>query len=293
MRTLRLARHGRSSTTSAKVRRTIHGATTVLVVLASALVAANQAGADSGPVVTPSTSSMTVTAGIAFNVTWTVVAGASITYNHLNVYEPNGNELPSECSDSTLISGAASNGTYQATCTLPNGLANANYTTSIQVDDSLGNIVDSAGPMLTLTGSTVLLPPVVTSLSTLSLVKANGAVESATTTVSCAQSVCAIKGTLYEIVSAKVNSPSANGDEELANAKDHAMHARKLTTRKIVIGRGRATVKRGWKSVLRLVLNPNGVRQLRSASATRPVKGDQLVLRVRNGRTVTRSVIIR
>ena len=115
-----------------------------------------------GPVVTPSTSSMTVTAGIAFNVTWTVVVVASITYNHLNVYEPNGNELPSECSDSTLISGAASNGTYQATCTLPNGLANANYTTSIQVDDSLGNIVDSAGPMLTLTGSTEVPGPVVT-----------------------------------------------------------------------------------------------------------------------------------
>lgn len=242
---------------------------------------------------TPSTSSMTVTAGVAFNVTWTVVAGASITYNHLNIYELNGNGLPSECLDSTLTSGIASDGTYQAACTLPNGLANGNYTMLIQVDDSLGNVVDPVGPIVTLTGSTVLPPPVVTSSSTPSLVKLNGAVESVITTVSCAQSVCAITGTLYEIVSAKANSSSAFGDEKSVDGRDRAKHSRKLTTRRIVIGRGRATVKLGRKSVLRLVLNPNGIRQLRSASATRPVKGDQLVLRMRNGRTVTRSVTIR
>ena len=131
------------------------------------------AGAVAPPDVTTSLATPpTVTAGNPSTISWTVTSGASLTYNSVHLYEPGGNQLPqSDCTATMQVSGTPTDGNYTSDCTIPDGLANGTYTTAIQVDDSLGNIIDPAGPSITVTGSTVLAPPdVTTSLATPSTV---------------------------------------------------------------------------------------------------------------------------
>jgi hypothetical protein len=111
-------------------------------------------------VVSSSVSPTTVTAGSPTTVSWEVTSGASLTFNRVLLYEPGGNELPlADCADPTQVSGTATDGHFQEACTVPDGLANGVYTTNIQVDDSLGNVILSSGPSITVTGSVVVAPP--------------------------------------------------------------------------------------------------------------------------------------
>jgi hypothetical protein len=116
----------------------------------------------SSALATPST----VTAGSPSTISWTVTNGAPLTYNQVLLYEPGGNQLPiSYCNTSTLVSGTTTDGNYETDCTIPDGLANGIYATQIQVDDDLGNITVGQGPTITVTGSTVIPAPQVSSTS--------------------------------------------------------------------------------------------------------------------------------
>jgi hypothetical protein len=114
----------------------------------------------SSTLATPST----VTAGDPSTISWTVTNGAPLTYNQVLLYEPGGNQLPiSYCTSTTQVSGTSTNGNYQSACTIPDGLANGVYTTSVQVNDNLANVTVAQGPTITVTGSTVVSAPQVSS----------------------------------------------------------------------------------------------------------------------------------
>ena len=123
------------------------------------------AGAVSPPVVSSALATpSTVTASDPSTITWTVTNGAPLTFNTVLLYEPGGNQLPiSYCTATTQVSGTSSDGDYQSACTIPDGLADGVYTTNIQVNDSLGNITLAPGPAITVTGSTVVPAPQVSS----------------------------------------------------------------------------------------------------------------------------------
>jgi Big-like domain-containing protein len=137
-----------------------------ITITGSAVVPAPQV---SSAVATPST----VTAGDPSTITWTVTNGAPLTNNTVLLYEPGGNQLPiSYCTASALVSGTT---TYESACTIPDGLANGIYSTTIQVNDSLGNITVAPGPAITVTGSSVVPAPQVSSVfATPSTVAAGG-----------------------------------------------------------------------------------------------------------------------
>ncbi len=144
-----------------------------LVAVAPVFFAPSIAGAVAPPEVTTSLATpSTVTAGDPSTISWTVTNGAPLTYNSVHLYAPGGNQLPqSDCTATTQVSGTSTDGNYESGCTIPDGLANGVYTSVIQVDDNLGNIIDPAGPSITVTGSTVVAPPdVSTSLATPSTV---------------------------------------------------------------------------------------------------------------------------
>ena len=132
-----------------------HGPT--ITVTGSTVVPAPQI---SSTLATPST----VTAGSPSTISWTVINGAPLTYNQVLLYEPGGNQLPvSYCSATSQVSGTSTDGDYQSACTIPDGLANGDYTTSVQVNDNLANVTVASGPTITVTGSTVVPAPQVSS----------------------------------------------------------------------------------------------------------------------------------
>jgi hypothetical protein len=144
-----------------------------LLALAPVFFLQSTAGAVSPPAVSSALATpSTVTAGDPSTISWTVTNGAPLTYNTVHLYAPGGNQLPqSDCTSTTQVSGTSTDGDYESDCTIPDGLANGVYTTAIQVDDNLGNIINPSGPSITVTGSTVEAPPdVTTSLATPSTV---------------------------------------------------------------------------------------------------------------------------
>ena len=284
------------------------GSVVVMSILFS-VDAAEPAKAANGPppVVTPTVSSIDVTAAVPFVVSWNVTTGASaLTYNSVHLYVPDGNELPiSDCSSSSLVSGSTANGNYDATCTIPSGLQNGTYATQIQVDDSLGNVVFPAGPSLSVTGSTVVPAPVVTPTTVtpptvplptvarpsvtvtpqLQLTHSvNGQAVSTMAAVSCT-AACTINATLYELISVRATISS-----HLISTIDAAVN--KPRYRRVVIARTSASLKSGRRETIALRLNRRGSAQLDNASTKRPITNDQLVIIVDHSRSITKRVRI-
>lgn len=265
-----------------------------ILILCPALTIMASATADAAVVVSSATATpSTVTPGESVTISWSVATTSPVTQTNVVVYapEPDGNLLPSSvCSTATLESGTSTNGSYKATCSVPSTDPDGSYQTYIEVTDSAGDNDGPIGPAFTLTGSSPLsasstpsspvMPAV--AVSSLDLVVTPTTHQAATVAaiVACnSKSKCTVEATLYEL---------------LRTTSSAQAHVTRMSTHviRIEIARSRVAIGSNKKVRVPLLLNGTGRRQLQSASERRPVVGDQLVVSVAHGITVTRSVTI-
>jgi hypothetical protein len=191
-----------------------------------------------------------------------------------------------------MISGSSTDGVYQSSCTVNNGWANGTYSVGFYGSDQAGNFFQFGGPSFTIAGSSAASPPSLLSSSAaamptvtvpfaagLQVTPSGDQPASISTKVRCAKQACSIAATLYK------SQPSSSSH---LRGRD-----RGELTKRLVVATGGVTLGPGRTGRLVLKFTPIGRAQLAHVSDAHPIRGLRLVIDVRNGNSVTKSVSLR
>jgi hypothetical protein len=265
--------------------------------------------------VSAAASTSSATPGAPVVITWEIASGAPLASNFIRSYNPNGASIsPSNlCTFPAMVSGTATDGVFQSSCTVNDGAAKGTYSVGFYGADDVNNYFQFSGPSFVISGSsgaaapaprsapprvsgpppatppTATVPTVgapsvaavptvrVPSSAALRVTSTANRASSVSTTVRCAVRACSIDGTLYEL-----ERPVA-----------HASGQRGGLRERVAVATGKVALGAGKSGHLVLKLTALGRSQLAHVSAANPVKGLQLVVGVKNGKSVTESVSLK